>query len=122
MSKTGPAPASFLIKILLMSAGYILLAVVSGSFYPLAVLALISFISYIAVRLLAEASPRTRSIFSKWTVPAAFLVLIGLNLSGLIGTLTGVVDEDSRIESVYFIAFPFYLLSAAAIVAVPQEM
>jgi D-alanyl-lipoteichoic acid acyltransferase DltB (MBOAT superfamily) len=117
MSKVESASVKLLIKILLLVAGYILLAAVSGSFYPLAVLALISVVSYLAVRLLGRAHPQPRAVFVKWTVPGAFLALIVLNLSGLIGTLTGVVDEDSRIESVFFIAFPFYLLSAAAVVA-----
>jgi hypothetical protein len=93
MSKVESASVKLLIKILLLVAGYILLAAVSGSFDPPAlVLALISVVSYLRFAFWVGA----------FTTEGCCQVDGARGLSGsyssqfpgLIGMLTGVVDES----------------------------
>lgn len=104
-------------KIIICLLGLALLFFVSQSSQAVAALCAVSFFSYFLGTWL-RTTPRTRihQLCSRLAVPAALLGLVLLNVTGMVGTLTGAQSSASQGASTALIAMPFYLLSAAAFV------
>lgn len=109
---------SLLSKLLLVLLGLTLLQHVSrGWLAPLA-LCVTTACSYTLGRWL-RLTPQggVHLLIGRAAVPAAFVVLMALNVFGLVGTLTGAQSSLQPGAANAWIAMPFYLLAAAAFVA-----
>lgn len=108
---------SISIKILLCTVGFWLIGYISGTMYAPFVLACCSLVSYGIASVLQW---KTQSNFSvtigRAVVPLALLTVVFLNMTGLIGTLTGSTDSSQQ-SYMLLLAAPFYLLSMAAFVS-----
>jgi D-alanyl-lipoteichoic acid acyltransferase DltB (MBOAT superfamily) len=94
-----------------------LLSSTSGGLGSAALLIAVTGLSLLTARLLdRQSSQRLRLVVARTAVPLAFAALVALNVSGLVGTLTG--SNFSQLDGLRgaFIAMPFYLLSAAAFI------
>ncbi len=105
-----------LAKSLLCLGGCWLLYTTSRTAGSIFVLAAISVATYVAARLLAP-GPVTavHRICGRIAVPLGLTSVVLLNMFGVIGTLTG-AQATVAFSSPLLIAFPFYILSAAALV------
>jgi D-alanyl-lipoteichoic acid acyltransferase DltB (MBOAT superfamily) len=92
----------------------LLYAVSHGPAAPLTLAACTLFSHGLGSRL--RRSPRTglHTAVQRGAVPLAFALLVLLNLTGLVGTLTGAQSTLAAGASLALIALPFYLLSMAA--------
>jgi D-alanyl-lipoteichoic acid acyltransferase DltB (MBOAT superfamily) len=107
-----------LVKAGLTSAGFALLYGISQSVWaPVALLATALAACAFAAMLNRVPRGRAHRAVARLAVPAAFVALVGLNVTGLIGTLTGAQSTLLGGASSALIAMPFYLLAAAAFVA-----
>lgn len=104
-------------KLLLCLGGAGLVWAISGSPWAIAVLVGTCLLAFLLARRLANApNARWAVQTGRLAVPAALLSLVLLNVTGLIGTLTGTPSPASGPSSSALIAMPFYLLGAAAFV------
>lgn len=103
-------------KLLLCAVGVALIAAVSRDGWSIAVLiATCGLSAGLGCWLQMHAGQAARHRIGKAAVPAAILSLVLLNVTGLVGTLTGAQAAASGVGS-SLIGLPFYLLSAAAFV------
>lgn len=102
-------------KLLLVGLGLALLySVAQGPGAPL-LLCFVSAAAYGAGRWLhRRATGRVHALVGRLAVPVAFAALVLLNVTGLIGTLTGAQSTLAQGAALSLVAVPFYLLSAAA--------
>lgn len=106
-----------LTKIVLCIAGFLLLALVGGSIWPLVMLITCAILTYgIAFQLQASTNAQYKKFIGRWSVIFALALIVCLNLSGQIGTLTGTTDSSQE-SFALLLAAPFYFLSAAAFVS-----
>lgn len=113
-----PGVASASAKLALCGGGLALLGSVSHSVWAPAVLLGVALVSHGVARLLrAMPAGRWHALVARLAVPAAFCLVVLLNVSGMIGTLTGAGSTLQAGASPLLVALPFYLLSAAAFVA-----
>jgi len=113
-----PTLATTVAKWLLCLLGFTLLFWVSQSLWaPVVLLATtaLSFVIGLAVHAMARSALHT--LVARAAVPLALVGLVLLNVTGLIGTLTGAQAAQELGASSALIAMPFYLLSAAAFMA-----
>lgn len=90
----------------------------SSSWIPAILLALICFITFIALQILD-------GLTSKWlltailrlSVPIGFIIIIILYALDFIRALTGSTDDNQKKFTFIFIVLPFYLLSASALIS-----
>jgi D-alanyl-lipoteichoic acid acyltransferase DltB (MBOAT superfamily) len=102
---------------LLCVAGFGLLAKVSGvanAPITLGIAALLGYGATCAVSWLDNGA--ARRFIGRAVVPFGFIAVVGLNVFGLIGTLTG-ADSIRTFSSLSLVAAPFYFLSIAAVLA-----
>jgi alginate O-acetyltransferase complex protein AlgI len=103
-----------LTKIILCGSGFLLLAFVGGSILPMVSLFACATITYgFALHLQASTNAQYKKIIGRWSVLFALALIVTLNLTGQIGTLTGTSDSAQSSFSL-LLAAPFYFLSAAA--------
>jgi D-alanyl-lipoteichoic acid acyltransferase DltB (MBOAT superfamily) len=108
---------STFLKLLLCLAGFFLLGSISGSIYTVAAFGVCAILSYsLAYFLDSKSEFKYSKVIGRITVPLALLSIVLLNMTGLIGTLTGSVDGTEQSYSL-LLAAPFYFLSAAAFIA-----
>ena len=104
-------------KLFLCFFGFYLLGTISGSLHTVIALGGCAVLSYGFAYLLNSRSDSSYSRWiGKWVVPAALLTIVLLNMTGLIGTLTGSADVTQRSHAL-LLAAPFYILSAAAFIS-----
>lgn len=109
---------AFAAKLIICLAGFALLYSVGKSVAALWILLATSLLSFAAGSVLRSAKKSyLHELVQRLAVPSAFALIVALNLTGLIGTLTGSQAKSSDSATALFIAIPFYLLSAAAFVA-----
>jgi D-alanyl-lipoteichoic acid acyltransferase DltB (MBOAT superfamily) len=104
-------------KLALSAAGVAFLGQTSGTLSApllLTCTALLGFMTVRAVDLMS--SMRLRRLIGRFVVPLAFILLVLLNVTGWIGTLTG-SDQATSFRNLSLVAAPFYLLSIAAVIA-----
>jgi D-alanyl-lipoteichoic acid acyltransferase DltB (MBOAT superfamily) len=104
-------------KLALSAAGIVFLGQASGTISAPLLLtgaALLGFVAIRAVDLMS--SMRLRRLIGRLVVPLAFVLLVLLNVTGWIGTLTG-SDQVTSFRNLSLVAAPFYLLSISAVVA-----
>lgn len=100
-------------KLFLIILSFILIFLISGSSQPILVILVITTLIYLLINFFNSISTNgLKKIFTLSIVPLTFLIIVTLNVSGLIGTLTG--NYGSENNYIFFIAAPFYLLSIAA--------
>lgn len=108
---------STFLKLLLCLAGFYLLGSISGSIYTVAAFGVCAILSYLLAYFLDSKNEfKYNTVIGRIAVPIALLSIVLLNMTGLIGTLTGTVDSTQQSYSL-LLAAPFYFLSAAAFVA-----
>lgn len=101
-------------KIILCASGFLLLAFVGGSIWPMVSLFACATITYgFALHSQASTNARYKKIIGRWSVLFTLALIVTLNLTGQIGTLTGASDSAQSSFSL-LLAAPFYFLSAAA--------
>ena len=105
-----------MLNALLIVAGLLLLDGVSGTDTAPLLLLTVALVTYGAAALAARTlSTAARAWLKVLAVPAAFAVILTLNLTGLIGTLTG--SQTNGLNHAMLLAAPFYLLAAGAFLA-----
>lgn len=105
-----------LCKLGFVAAGLGGLAWLSRGLAAPAVLLSAVLLSWLGAYAMQAAAMPVRRRVARGIVPATLLSIVLLNVTGLIGTLTG-ASETVASSSVAFLAAPFYLLAAAAVVA-----
>ena len=101
-------------KIILCASGFLLLALVGGNFWPMVTLFACAIFTYVfALHLQASTNVQYKKLIGRWSVLFTLALIVALNLSGQIGTLTGTLDSAQPSFSL-LLAAPFYFLSAAA--------
>lgn len=104
-------------KLFLSFSGFYLLGSISGSTYTVIALGGCAVFSYgFAYLLNSKIDSNYCKFVGRSVVPVALLSIVLLNMTGLIGTLTGTADVTQQSYAL-LLAAPFYLLSAAAFVA-----
>lgn len=99
------------LKLFLIAFGFLFLYLISGTIISCVFITSIYLTVLLCLYLLNKIeSKKTLKFFSNYSVPLAFLLLIILNFSGQINTLTGINEEKQTV--VIYLAMPFYLLSA----------
>lgn len=113
-----PDPAAAVIMKLAMSAGGLwLLCAMSGHAAAAALLTVVGLVTYgVAAASRRAELPNLRRMLAKRAVPAAFGLIVALNVTGFIGTLTG-ASAAATLSAPVLLAAPFYFLSAAAFIA-----
>lgn len=107
-----------LAKLALLLGGVALLVSVSRGYGAVMMLAVTTALSYAAAAALRRSPRGTMHHWAgRGAVPLAFLALVLMNVTGLVGTLTGAQSSFEAGASAALIAMPFYLLAAAAFVA-----
>jgi alginate O-acetyltransferase complex protein AlgI len=108
---------SVIAKLALCAAGILFLAQTSGTLSAPILLASSSMLGFLAVCAVdAIASMKVRRLIARLVVPLAFVLLVLLNVTGWIGTLTG-SDQATSFRNLSLVAAPFYLLSISAVIA-----
>ena len=96
--------------------GLLLLYATSHTLGSVLLLIAIALASYGTARILSAVRPgRIHKVCGRIAVPLGLLAVVLLNVFGVIGTLTG-AQETVAFSSPLMVAFPFYILSAAAFV------
>lgn len=104
-------------KLILCLSGLWLLYVTSGTLSAPVLLSCSLLIGGVIVYFVARTtSTAGRVFFGRFTVPAAFVLLVTLNVTGWIGTLTG-SNPASSYRNLSLVAAPFYFLSIAAVIS-----
>jgi alginate O-acetyltransferase complex protein AlgI len=105
-----------LTKIALCFSGLLLLAILGESMRPVVTLILCTALTYAwALQIESNENLNYRKLVSRSAVPMAIILIVILNMTGKIGTLTGTVDINDASFSI-LLAAPFYFLSASAFV------
>lgn len=108
---------TLLVKVLMCAAGAWLLGSVAGSVLAPIALLVTALISYpVGCWLRNRSKDRVNLFVARLAVPVAFLAIVVLNVTGLIGTLTGAGSTLQSGASPLLVAMPFYLLAAAAFI------
>ena len=103
-------------KLFLIFLGFGLLYFISGTLGSIIFLFISSLFVIVLFKIIEVIESKfILNIFNRFSVPFAFLILICLNLSGKINTLTGINESNKSIF--LFLAMPFYLLSAFALIS-----
>ena len=103
-------------KIFLIFLGFSLLFFISGTIGSAYFLLSSCFLVIIIFKIIDFLNSQfILNLFNRFSVPFAFIILIGLNLSDKINTLTGVNTDRNSIF--VYLAMPFYLLSAFALIS-----
>jgi alginate O-acetyltransferase complex protein AlgI len=105
----------YFLKICLIFSGLFLIYYVSENINTVTILCICTIFSYVATFYINFNESIFRTYIGKWIVPITFLVLVILNISGLIGTLTG--SSNNQANSNLLLGAPFYFLSAAAFIS-----
>ena len=108
------------LKLFLISLGFVLIYFISKTYLSIFLLFFIILISLIFIKLIEKIeNVHILNFFYKFSVPLSFTILILLNLTGNIKTLTGVYDTiiEGSDYTLMFLALPFYLLSASALIS-----
>jgi len=109
--------SAVIFKTLLSLLGIATLTFISGVVYAPMMLAAAAVAGYILAFACSRlGSSKLRPVIGRMVVPLGFVAIVALNLSGIIGTLTG-ADSVHTYVSLSLVAAPFYLLSIAAVIA-----
>jgi len=104
-------------KLSLCAAGIAFLGQASGTRSAPLLLSCSAILGFMATRAVdLMPSMRLRRLIGRLVVPLAFILLVLLNVTGWIGTLTG-SDQATSFKNLSLVAAPFYLLSISAVIA-----
>ncbi|HLZ66463.1 MAG TPA: MBOAT family O-acyltransferase [Aliidongia sp.] len=104
-------------KVVLCALGLALLSKMSGVPYAPITLGVSAVFSYgVALAVYRLDAKGVRRVIGRIAVPFGFVAIVALNLSGLVGTLTG-ADSVRSFASLSLVAAPFYILSMCAVIA-----
>ena len=104
-------------KLALSAHGLAFLGQTSGTLSAPALLTSATLLGFMTIRVVnSMSSMRLRRLIGRLVVPLAFILLVLLNVTGWIGTLTG-SDQATSFKNLSLVAAPFYLLSIAAVIA-----
>jgi len=104
-------------KLILCSGGLGLLYATSGALSAPILLSCSVLIGHLIIYFVAQTTSITgRRLLGRLAVPSAFVVLVTLNVTGWIGTLTG-SNPASSYRNLSLVAAPFYFLSIAAVIS-----
>jgi D-alanyl-lipoteichoic acid acyltransferase DltB (MBOAT superfamily) len=112
----GDALVPTLCKLVFVATGLGGLAWLSRGLAAPALLLTAVLLTWVAARAVEHRSLTVRRGVARAVVPGMLLTIVLLNVTGLIGTLTG-ASASLVNSSVAFLAAPFYLLAASAVVA-----
>ena len=106
-------------KLTLILLGLSLLYIVSKTSYSLIILCIFFVITFSVLKILEKVDVEKNNyilkVIEKFSVPIGFLIILILNLSGKINTLTGINYEKK--DYILFLALPFYVLSCSALIS-----
>jgi len=104
-------------KLSLCAAGIAFMGQASGTLSAPLLLSCSTILGFMATRAVdLIPSMRLRRLIGRLVVPLAFVLLVLLNVTGWIGTLTG-SDQATSFKNLSLVAAPFYLLSISAVIA-----
>jgi len=102
-----------LYKIILIGLGFSTLVLFGGSKESIFLILILASLAFIGVEWISKlANTEIKKKISLYAVPTCFLIIVILNLTGWIGTLTGASSGNQNFA--LLLAAPFYLLSIAA--------
>ena len=103
------------LKTCLVFSGLFLIYDVSENAFTVFILFACTVLSYFVAFFISNQESYFRLTLGKWIVPLTFVLIVILNVSGLIGTLTGTTNNQTNTS--LLLGSTFYLLSAAAFIS-----
>ena len=103
------------LKTCLVFSGLFLIYDVSENVFAVCILFACAILSYFLAFFISRKESSFRLTLGKLIVPMTFVFIVILNVTGLIGTLTGSTDNQANVS--LLLGAPFYFLSAAAFIS-----